>query len=160
MQNRPKASQVWSKQTAFIMKDMLRTVVTNGTATSAKLSGMTAAGKTGSTSDTKDKWFVGFTPYYVSAVWVGYDTPKELTVGGEISKQIWKKVMTEIHKGLEDTGFVAPEGVSKITVCKKSGLKTSVHCTTKTTEYFKTETIPAGYCSVCKKQEVVVEQVN
>ena len=144
-----------SEETSFIMKDMLRTVVTNGTATSAKLSGMTAAGKTGSTSDTKDKWFVGFTPYYVSAVWVGYDTPKELTVGGEISKQIWKKVMADIHQGLEDTGFIKPDGVSKISVCKKSGLKNTVNCTTVTTEYFKTHTIPTGYCNVCKNQALV-----
>lgn len=158
LQNKTKSTRVMSEETAFIMKDMLRTVVTNGTATSAKLSGMTAAGKTGSTSDTKDKWFVGFTPYYVAAVWVGYDTPKEISVGGEISKQIWKKVMTEIHKGLEDTGFVKPDGVSKISVCKKSGLKNTVNCTSVTTEYFKTETIPTGYCTVCKNQALVVTE--
>ncbi|MBE5813036.1 MAG: PBP1A family penicillin-binding protein [Clostridiales bacterium] len=157
LNNKTKATRIMSRQSAFIMKDMLRTVVTNGTATSAKLSGMTAAGKTGSTSDTKDKWFVGFTPYYVSAVWVGYDTPKELTVGGEISKQIWKKVMTEVHKGLEDVGFVQPDGVSKITVCKKSGRKNTVNCTSVTTEYFKTSTIPTGYCTVCKSQVLVPE---
>lgn len=158
LQNKTKSTRVMSEETAFIMKDMLRTVVTNGTATSAKLSGMTAAGKTGSTSDTKDKWFVGFTPYYVAAVWVGYDTPKEISVGGEISKQIWKKVMTEIHKGLEDTGFVKPDGVSKISVCKKSGLKNTVNCTSVTTEYFKTGTIPTGYCTVCKNQALVVTE--
>lgn len=158
LQNKTKSTRVMSEETAFIMKDMLRTVVTNGTATSAKLSGMTATGKTGSTSDTKDKWFVGFTPYYVAAVWVGYDTPKEISVGGEISKQIWKKVMTEIHKGLEDTGFVKPDGVSKISVCKKSGLKNTVNCTSVTTEYFKTETIPTGYCTVCKNQALVVTE--
>lgn len=155
LQNRTKSTQVMSNETAFIMKDMLRTVVTNGTATSAKLSGMTAAGKTGSTSDTKDKWFVGFTPYYVSAVWVGYDQPKELTVGGEISKQIWKKVMTDIHQGLEDPGFIKPDNVSKISVCKKSGMKNTVNCTSVTTEYFKTETIPTGYCTVCKNITLV-----
>lgn len=155
LQNKTKATQIMSEETAFIMKDMLRTVVTRGTATTAQMPNMTAAGKTGSTSDTKDKWFVGFTPYYVSAVWVGYDTPKELTVGGEICKQIWKKVMVDIHQGYEDIGFTQPVGVSKINVCKKSGLKASSNCATTNTEYFKKETIPTSYCSSCRA--VVVE---
>ena len=149
------SKQIYSINTARIMTDVLTGVFTRGTAKSLKLDSMMCAGKTGTTSDKKDGWFCGYTPYYTTAVWVGYDTPKELTVGGEISKQIWKKVMTDIHKGVEDVGFVQPDGVSKISVCKKSGLKTSVNCTSVITEYFKTETIPTRYCSVCKNQALV-----
>ena len=64
---------ILSERTTFYMNSMLQNVVTSGTGTSARLSGMTAAGKTGTTTDDYDRWFVGYTPYYTAAVWTGYD---------------------------------------------------------------------------------------
>jgi len=145
LQNKTNSNRVMSVQAAFIMKDILRTVVTSGTATTARLSNMTAAGKTGSTQDNADKWFVGFTPYYVGGVWVGYDERKEIDVGGEISKQIWKKVMAKVHEGLSDPGFVAPSGVTKVAVCSSTGLRSNGYCTTVKWDWFINDTIP-GYC--------------
>ena len=146
LQNKTNANRVMSEQSAYVLKDILRTVVTSGTATTARLSNMTAAGKTGSTQDNVDKWFVGFTPYYVGGVWVGYDERKEIDVGGEISKQIWKKVMTKVHNGLTDPGFVPPEGVTKVSICGNTGLRNTAYCSSVKWEWFIDDTIP-GYCT-------------
>jgi len=146
LQNKQNSERVMSEQSAYVLKDILRTVVTNGTATTAKLPNMTAAGKTGSTQENVDKWFVGFTPYYVGGVWVGYDDRKEIDVGGEISKQIWKKVMLKLHEGLEDPGFIPPEGVSKISLCTSTGMRNTTHCTSVRWEWFIDDTMP-GYCT-------------
>ena len=146
LQNKLNPVRVMSEQSAFILKDILRTVVTNGTATTARLNGMTAAGKTGSTQENIDKWFVGFTPYYVGGVWTGYDERKPVTTGSEISKQIWKKVMAKIHAGLSDPGFVAPSGVTSVSICKTTGLRSTGYCTEKANEWFITDTVP-GFCT-------------
>jgi len=146
LQNKTNADRVMTKQSAFILKDILRTVVTSGTATTARLPNMTAAGKTGSTQENVDKWFVGFTPYYVGGVWVGYDERKEIEVGGEISKQIWKRVMTKLHQGLEDPGFIPPDGVTKVSICKATGLRNNAYCSSVSWEWFIDDTIP-GYCT-------------
>ena len=147
LQNKISPVRVMSEQSAFILKDILRTVVTNGTATTAKLNGMTAAGKTGSTQENIDKWFVGFTPYYVGGVWTGYDERKSVTVGSEISKQVWKRVMTKIHEGKSDPGFVPPNGVTKVSICKASGLRSTGYCSDITNEWFISDTVP-GFCTV------------
>ena len=146
LQNKTNSERVMSAQSAYILKDILRTVVTNGTATNARLSNMTAAGKTGSTQENVDKWFVGFTPYYVGGVWVGYDERKEINVGGEISKHIWRKVMTQVHEGLTDTGFIPPEGVTKVSLCATTGLQSTPSCSSVKWEWFIDDTIP-DYCT-------------
>lgn len=107
---------IYSKNAARQMTDILMGVLTSPGATGASLalSDMTAAGKTGTTNDNKDGWFVGYTPYYTTAVWVGFDTPKELPGlwGSTMPGKIWKDFMNEIHKDLEDKGFnVDVEGV-------------------------------------------------
>lgn len=146
LQNKQNPSRVMSEQSAFVLKDILRTVVTSGTATTAKLPNMTAAGKTGSTQENVDKWFVGFTPYYVGGVWVGYDERKEIEVGGEISKQIWKKVMAKLHEGLEDPGFIPPQGVSRISICSSTGMRNTTYCSNVKWEWYINDTMP-GYCT-------------
>lgn len=93
------------EQTAFTMTQMLEGVVKNGTGAYAQFSkNMPVAGKTGTTSEDKDRWFVGYTPYYVGAVWFGYDSPKpmqQLLKGRQNPAVIiWKNVMELIHKNL------------------------------------------------------------
>lgn len=100
--------EVYKTNAARQMTDILESVMTDGTARGLKLSDMACAGKTGTTNDNKDGWFVGYTPYYTTSVWVGYDTPKELPglTGASYPGNIWKVFMTQIHEGLEYKDFM------------------------------------------------------
>lgn len=92
-----------SEGTAGVMNKLLQTVMTQGTGTSYKLSGIQCFGKTGTTNDDKDRWFVGGTPNYVAAVWYGYDKPKEVhySLSANPAGTIWKTVMTEVYEKLD-----------------------------------------------------------
>jgi len=100
-----------SDVTAYWITDMLRDAVTSGTGTGARLSNMPVAGKTGTTTDNKDRWFAGYTPYYLAVVWTGYDTPAKMTASGNPSAQLWKKVMERIHADLPYKEFSKPANV-------------------------------------------------
>ena len=67
------------------------------------------AGKTGTSGDYKDRWYVGCTPYYVAAVWTGFDIPEVIHMGGNPAAQLWRKVMAPVHKGLEYVAFPYPQ---------------------------------------------------
>jgi penicillin-binding protein 1A len=97
LQNKGVPVQVIGNDTAFIMNQLLQSVVQTGTGTPAKLLNMTVAGKTGTTSDNKDRWFVGLTPYYVGVTWFGYDLPKEIVMSGtNPALAAWKSVMAQV----------------------------------------------------------------
>ena len=70
---------------------------------------MPVGGKTGTTSDNWDRWFVGFTPYYVAAVWTGYDMPEVMNFAGNPASQIWRLVMAPIHENLPYKDFPTPD---------------------------------------------------
>lgn len=104
--------QVYQENTANLMTDILRGVISQGTAASMGWRGaIEAAGKTGTTNGSKDGWFCGMTPYYAMSVWVGYDTPKELSslYGGTYPASIWKQAMAKLTEGLEAASFTRPE---------------------------------------------------
>jgi len=104
--NTPKYNRAVSEWTAYWMTSMLYDAATRGTGSSANLgSHMPTAGKTGTSTDSKDRWFVGFTPYYVAAVWTGYDTPATMRSSGNPAAQIWKMIMAPIHENLEKRDF-------------------------------------------------------
>lgn len=148
LQNKREEKRVFSSGTAYVLTDIMKGVITKGTARSAKLSNSVAAGKTGSTSDTKDKWFVGYTPYYVAGVWVGYDTPKTMSVGGEVNKQIFKKVLEVVHKDLPSKDFDVPDDVKQCGVCSVSGALATSSCGTNAkNEWFVEGTEPTVYCT-------------
>lgn len=94
--------------TAWTVTYMLNIAATYGTGSESYFGTMPHAGKTGSSSDYCDRWFVGFTPYYVAAVWTGYDTPARMYVSGNPAAQIWKKIMQPLHEGLEYKAFKTP----------------------------------------------------
>jgi penicillin-binding protein 1A len=108
-ENKPTGTPAISAKTAYWMTSILNDAATFGTGSEANLGSMPTAGKTGTTSDKKDRWFVGYTPYYVAAVWTGYDTPAVMTVRGNPASQLWKRVMTLVHEDLETKSFPAPE---------------------------------------------------
>jgi len=94
--------------TAWTITYMLNIAATYGTGSESYFGTMPHAGKTGSSSDYCDRWFVGYTPYYVAAVWTGYDTPSRMYVSGNPAAQIWKKIMQPLHEGLEYKAFKTP----------------------------------------------------
>ncbi|MBE6014303.1 MAG: glycosyl transferase [Lachnospiraceae bacterium] len=101
--------QVFQTNAARMMTEMLQGVLTSGTGKGFALSSMASAGKTGTTNEDKDSWFVGYTHYYTTATWVGYDMPQVLP-GTVLNSPIkmWKNYMEEIHQGLEPVNFTPP----------------------------------------------------
>lgn len=139
LEKKPKHNIVYSEEAAFIMAEMMTEVVKprntayphNGTASTygviknSKGQIITTAGKTGTTSDNKDKWFVGYSPYYVGATWYGYDNLKKPIRVSKTeysnAQMIWQAVMNKAHANLESLDFTVPSGVVKKRICIYSG---------------------------------------
>lgn len=148
LENSAVSEAALSSSTAYVMADMLSYPVTAsyGTGRSADLGNMPTYGKTGTTNDNYDKWFVGFTPYYVGAVWYGYDQPKAISASSNPAVAVWKKVMASIHENLTPRELNVPSGVREISICKNSGNLPGSGCS-KFTAYFKPGTEPSKRCS-------------
>ncbi len=106
--NAPETIVAFSPNTAYVMSYMLKNAAAAGTGTEANFWTMPVAGKTGTTTDYKDRWFVGYTPYYVAAVWTGFDIPERINVSGNPAARLWRSVMAPIHEGLEYRDFPWP----------------------------------------------------
>ena len=106
----PDAKSVYDKNAARAMTDILEGVPKNGTARGLGLSSMPCAVKTGTTNENKDAWFVGYTKYYTTSVWVGYDMPRAMpnSIAGSYPGQIWQGFMTKLHTGLTPQEFPDP----------------------------------------------------
>ena len=105
------SKEVYSRQTAAVMVDVMKGVISKGTARGMGWkSRIEAAGKTGTTNNSKDGWFCGMTPYYTVTVWVGYDTPRTLSslYGSSYPASIWKQAMEGLTAGLPEAAFTAP----------------------------------------------------
>jgi len=119
----PKQRQAMKATTAFLITDMLKSAVEGGTGAGAQI-GRPAAGKTGTTDDGKDIWFVGYTPELVGAVWIGYDKPTAMpqAFGGTYPARIWREIMSKTLGGAPVKEFPRPAGLVTATVDGKSGL--------------------------------------
>ncbi|RKI69085.1 penicillin-binding protein [bacterium 1xD42-67] len=119
-----------SANTAWYMNDMLKHVFDGGgTAAGKGIPGQNAAGKTGTTSDNKDRWFVGYTPYYTAAVWTGYEKGYKMNLRDvNPALVLWQKVMIPLHEGLEKKDYQDPGGRRPLTYCLDSGLPASEWC--------------------------------
>lgn len=149
----PETRRVIKETTAFLLTDAMVDVVTKGTGGSVNFGNMAIAGKTGTTTDYKDVWFSGYTPYYTATTWTGYDNNVTLEKSnGErnLSKTLWRAVMSRIHEDLSNESFTKPSGLVTATVCSKSGkLPIAGICDqTLTTEYFTEGTVPTESCDV------------
>lgn len=122
LEKTPKQTFVVDKEVAYIIQDMMWSSVNEGFTDGAKLaSGMPVAGKTGTTSNQFDVWFIGQTPYYVGGVWFGNDINMPLTEGSAISAKFWSQVMTQVHEELPIVAFDKPENLDKVLVDTRSG---------------------------------------
>jgi membrane carboxypeptidase/penicillin-binding protein len=125
-QEKDDGRRVLSETTAFLMTSMLSDVINYGTAWKARRLGFTlpAAGKTGTTNDYVDAWFVGFTPKLVTGVWVGFDQPQTIMpqgYAGDVAVPLWARFMKEATNGDKPTQFPIPKGIVSTQVCRISG---------------------------------------
>ncbi len=114
--NTEETSQIYSEDAAWMMTDVLKGVIEEGYGTGRALKldgGQIAAGKTGTTNSSKDVWFCGYTKYFTTVVWCGYDTPRAMpgVSGASLPGVIWKDYMNKIHKNKEPEDFIAPAGI-------------------------------------------------
>lgn len=126
----PSTAAMTSK-TADYMLDLLVNVVTGpqGTGARAKIPGMETAGKTGTTDEDYDRWFVGLTPYYTAGVWFGYDSPQVVKgVSSNPALAIWKRVMEKVHEPLENKTFARNTEMTSVSYCLDSGLRPTEAC--------------------------------
>ncbi len=142
-ENKPQKNRVFSEETAFLTQELLKGVVTNGTATGNTIKGMDTCGKTGTTDDNMDKWFVGFTPHLCATVWFGYDKPQTISTGTNPSIKIWKDIMVKAHEGLDNEKFEKPDGIVKAQVCGYTGKYASTACGTM---QYTNKKFLTGYC--------------
>lgn len=118
------------EKTAHYMNVIMQQVVTSGTGSRARLNNMPAAGKTGTTNDDFDRWFVGYTPYYACGSWYGFTMPKKIRLEQSTNPALtmWRLVMDEIHEGLERKEFFKPNGLVNGSYCLDSGLAPTDNC--------------------------------
>ncbi|HET9870286.1 MAG TPA: PBP1A family penicillin-binding protein, partial [bacterium] len=155
--NTPVAQEVLDPDTAYIMTHTLQDVVDRGTGRLIRRMGFTypAAGKTGTTNDNVDAWFIGYTPDMACGVWVGYDDRISLgrrQTGGETAAPIWADFMKAAVAGKPVKDFPMPTGseddfVTK-KICTESGLLAGPYCLDTRDEVFKKETAPTKYCNI------------
>ncbi len=144
-----KGDQVVDESTAGVMRQLLRTVVTGGTGGGYGVNGFETFAKTGTTSDDKDRWFVGGTPYYVASVWYGYDQPKPIrNTSGNPAGKIFREIMNDVHKDLDSMSYPTASGVVARKYCTISGDLASDGCSKTGTGYYKSSNVPAK-CKNC-----------
>ncbi|MBT8372620.1 MAG: PBP1A family penicillin-binding protein, partial [Deltaproteobacteria bacterium] len=140
---------------AYIMNFMLQSVVTEGTARSLQDKGVfwPVAGKTGTTNDFRDAWFVGYTPDILALVWVGFDNGDPIhATGSSAALPIWADLMNAIPQYISADGFKIPAGVEKRTVCAVTGLLAiEKACPEPIDEYFLAQNVPVELCTLHRK---------
>lgn len=146
-----KREEVLSAQTAYIMTTMLQSVINGGTGYGARARGFTrpSGGKTGTTDNCMDNWFLGFTPQITAGVWIGYDDKivigKNVT-GAHTALPVWTDFMTKAHETLPLEDFRVPPGIYFRTICLESGLLATDRCPRITTDVFTQATLPEVTC--------------
>jgi 1A family penicillin-binding protein len=152
-ENTPESQTVLSPQTAYIVTDMLKSVIDEGTGYEIRMLGFDrpAAGKTGTTDDYTDAWFVGYTPSLACGVWVGYDQKKTIfkgATGGGVAAPIWAEFMKEATINQPNEDFIEPDSITYVKVCELTGLRASPRCPKTRLEVFRLGTEPKDECTV------------
>lgn len=162
--NRPKSEFIIKPETAYYINSMLTNVVTSGTGTGARIAGQTVAGKTGTTNDTYDYWFCGYTNYYTAAVWTGYPNSEVINYNHfNPGVPLWQKVMTILHEDKENAAFDVPGTLNTYSICLDCGKQATPDCAldvrgsrAQTFRLFAADA-PAGFCECHKPVEICVD---
>lgn len=135
--------QAISEETAYIMNRAMRQVLVSGTGAGLATARMDSIGKTGTTSDNKDHWFIGLTPYYCTATWWGYDDQIPLSVNYSTHPPTtaWRNVMNEVQADMEVKSFAVPSGVVTATYCDDSGDLANPACPSPREGYYTQESL-------------------
>lgn len=163
----PTTHQAMKPTTAWQLIDAMKTVVNSGTGTPARMqTGITCAGKTGTTSESYDLWFCGMTPYYTASIWMGFDMNVDMSNLGSVHETMWRDIMDQIAtmEGQDPAAdFERPEGISGITLCKISGKIPGKDCPT-VSDYCASDFGPGGVCEghqtieLCKESKKVANK--
>jgi len=144
-ENAPFSTPVLSPQTAYIMTSLLQSVVESGTGMRARALGRPAAGKTGTTNNLNDAWFMGYVPGLAAGVWVGYDEEKPLghrETGGKAALPIWVKFMQDATREMPARSFPIPDGLEFAKIDPETGLLAGPYTQDPVFEVFKTGGAP------------------
>jgi penicillin-binding protein 1A len=147
-ENQPESEKVIEKSTAYIMTNLLQGVVQHGTGWRVKALDRPVAGKTGTTNDLHDAWFLGYTPRYVTGAWVGFDEGKPLGVdetGSRAASPIWIEFMQAVLKDKPVRAFQVPDGVVFAKIDAETGLLAIPESKKTIFECFKEGTVPTEY---------------
>lgn len=147
-ENQPEAEEVISKETAYVMTHLMTAVIQEGTGWRIKALKRPAAGKTGTTNNLWDAWFMGYTPDLVTGVWVGYDDRKAMgkgETGSRAASPIWLSFMSNVLKDTPVLDFQVPEGVVFAKIDSKTGLLADSHSEKTVFQAFKEGTEPKTY---------------
>jgi membrane carboxypeptidase/penicillin-binding protein len=150
-ENPPSVTPALSPATAFVTTQMLKDVMNYGTAKTLKKFSQErpAAGKTGTTNDYRDAWFIGYTPQMITGVWAGYDKPRpggKGFTGGAVAAPVWGQFMRSAQAGKPVVDFPKPETVISVTIDPATGYLASPGCPATREEFYITGTQPTGYC--------------
>lgn len=159
LEAKQETSEVMSKEAAYVVKNLLQSVVQSGTATYCKISRIDVAAKTGTTNSNYDKWLCGFTNYYSAATWYGYDSNEEVTGSTNMAGKIWSAVMNKVHSGKAASNFEKPSGIVSAKICKASGKKATNLCTDTYQEIFIEGTVP-GECDAHSNSAKICNESN
>jgi len=145
--------EVLSAQTAYIMVNMMQSVIESGTGRGARWRGFTrpAGGKTGTSDNFCDNWFIGYTPQITSGVWVGFDDKTSIgknQTGSTNALPIWTEIMKAAHDSLPIENFEIPEGIEFADICLESGKLATDRCINVRREVFRTENVPQETCPI------------
>lgn len=144
-------AEVARPETTFLVTNMMRSVINEGTGASARAAGfaLDAAGKSGTTNDLRDAWFVGFTPELLAVVWVGFDDNQPLGLSGtSAALPIWTNFMMRALTGHQNQTFTTPPGVSFVDIDRDTGKIALPTCPRVTSEAFLAGTEPLEFCEL------------
>jgi penicillin-binding protein 1B len=145
------ARRVARADTTYLVTSMMRSVMNEGTGAGARAAGFSndAAGKSGTTNDLRDAWFVGFTPDLLTVVWVGFDDNKPIGLGGsQAALPIWTAFMKGALAGRPRTSFNEPSGLTHATIDPQTGLLATANCPRSVDEVFLDGTEPGFFCHI------------
>lgn len=155
LESKPQTKSVISPQAAYLTYDLLKGPVSaGGTGPAANFGNMPVSGKTGTSSDSKNLWFTGLTPYYSAAVWIGNDDYSDTGISSSYAADVWGRMMKSAHTNLAYKEIDMPDGIVTATICKESGKVPTDLCASDPrgsqdiTEMFIAGTVPTELCDI------------